>query len=124
MNKMLGLPLDRASVLRLLPFVEAERERLVKRHPNPKGECETASKALRRKLRKIGVKADLVYGEVRAEDSVCKNAWQHCWLEIGDTIIDITADQFNDEGDFLPFPEIIIDSYSNWPQYKRNVPWD
>lgn len=53
--------------------------------------CLRASKALAKALTKTGIKAKLVMGGYREPYGECGD---HCWIEIGDKIIDITATQF------------------------------
>ena len=44
----------------------------------------------------------------------------HYWVEVGTFIIDITADQFNDEMDD-PLPEVIVEPKSNLERYTTII---
>jgi hypothetical protein len=60
----------------------------------PRNSCDHASALLGRYLQEHGF--DVVYINNGCRDG---NSWKnsHAWLEIGDMIIDITADQFSDQ---------------------------
>lgn len=48
-----------------------------------------------------------------------KEKWYHEWVEFDGKIVDGSADQFNDVGNFQ-FPEIIFAPYSAYPQYRKS----
>lgn len=70
------------------------------------GACGLASYTLCRALKAFGYRAQLVYdGD---EDGA------HCWVELGDEVIDVTATQFGD------FPEVYVVHKSEYPLgYER-----
>src|SRR5687768_9377003 len=53
----------------------------------------------------------LIEGAFRCPDAKTRF---HCWVEIGETIVDVTADQF---AEFLP--RIVIGTYADYPQYVK-----
>lgn len=43
----------------------------------------------------------------------------HYWVEVDGYIVDITADQFNDEIDDEPMPEVVIGKYEALERYSK-----
>lgn len=65
-----------------------------------RGACGIASWVLWRALRRGGVDAHLVVGFYYDEFSI-----DHAWVRVGDTIVDVTATQFDDA-----LPEVVVTS--------------
>lgn len=83
------------------------RDRVIKQHPNPKGECIAASYAIAKHC-ELFIPAhsyQVCWGDVQINNDP-DNSHSHAWVEIGGLLVDVTADQFNDEG--ASFPEIVI----------------
>jgi hypothetical protein len=99
----------------------------------PTGMCLTASEELATRLRRIGYPARVVMGRLEIDfpnwehytewDPADFNSEEemneamhtplHYWVEIGDLIIDITADQFNDELDSDVLEPVMVGSYND-----------
>ena len=96
------------------------------------GLCCYASKKLRLLLRIEGIRSKLIGGTfaidspnleyIDAEYHDYKRIFfpSHYWLEINSLIIDITADQFNDELIDDEMNEIVIETYENSPRYLKS----
>jgi len=82
------------------------RNRLLEYHPHTKGECWRASLAMAIMLASQEITSVIVRGMV--------NGRIHFWNSIGETWLDITADQFNDE-QFI-FPDVMVSN-------KHNAMW-
>tara|TARA_R110000824_G_scaffold148242_3_gene317889 strand:+ start:68732 stop:69163 length:432 start_codon:yes stop_codon:yes gene_type:complete len=47
----------------------------------------------------------------------------HHWVEIGNIVVDITADQFNDELDEDEFPKVYVELKENADRYQTGIDW-
>lgn len=74
--------------------------------------CAVASFVLAEALRKNGIKCNVLYGKFHLP----KRNWgsEHCWVEVGRKIVDITATQFQD------LPKVYIVSNKSG-QYRGGV---
>lgn len=84
----------RREVERVARVVRGELERMSREEPSLyweesslRGACASGSRALVRLLRRFGVDAEFVMGTKYLEH-------RHCWVLIGDSILDVTATQF------------------------------
>lgn len=67
------------------------------------GMCGEASVYLIKKLAEIGIKAEYGSGVVKTDDDM----FSHCWVEVKNKILDVTADQFNHQQKLYCFRTII-----------------
>jgi transglutaminase-like putative cysteine protease len=73
-----------------------------------RGRCYDATTALVATLRKVGYPATHVFGVFRATPIRRTEDWyEHHFALIGNLVVDITADQFNDAL-AVPFPEVYV----------------
>jgi hypothetical protein len=80
-----------------------------------KGMCYTVCVALQGYLEMCGYKTEIIEGEIEAGE----NIYQHFWLKLGNqTIIDPTADQFN-ELEKEKMPRIFIGKQPIWYWQKE-----
>lgn len=84
----------RREIERIAKVVREELERMSRAEPylcweesSLRGACAAGSRALVRSLRRFGVDAEFVMGSKHGEH-------RHCWVVIGDAILDVTATQF------------------------------
>jgi hypothetical protein len=96
------------------------REFVVRKYGNPPhGGCLDASKFLARKLRKLGFNPKIVHGEFF--EKVRLNSWPHWWVTVNGLLVDVTADQFDDEDR----PIVIVDEHmGQWGEFWRVDPQD
>lgn len=73
------------------------------------GACATASLSLYVFLKIKGFKPTLVQGDTHSGSA-------HCWVEVGDLIIDVTATQFG-------LPEVHVTKERTWAYTKPTVKW-
>lgn len=104
--------------------------------------CLEASRKLRDELIKNGYNAHVVRGTFRvdnpdpeacsemdvndyseAEMEEAKYNPLHYWVEMGTTIIDITANQFNNELEEEKMPALVIGTYSQWDRHVYGTDW-
>lgn len=78
------------------------------------GRCADASRELARRLRAQGHDAVVVSGKFLVEGRPSP----HHWVEVGDTIVDATVDQFQIGFD-EPLPQVLVAPRAAWPQYLR-----
>jgi hypothetical protein len=76
--------------------------------------CGVASYALRRALRKEGIPAELICGEY-TDHAGQLNGDYHCWVSVGNCIIDITATQFGNPH------KIYVVAINNYHYIKKKV---
>lgn len=94
------------------------------------GLCKYCSKQIQKILTLEGIRTKLINGSFRIDkpEIIFKSSSyvsgelffpSHYWLEFKGFIIDITADQFNNELNKNYMNEIIIGRYSDFPRYKK-----
>jgi hypothetical protein len=93
--------------------------------------CLEASKALSEKLNEAGYNAKVVEGtfeidfpdqEYYDEEDEDMYIPKHFWVEVNNKLLDITADQFQDEVDGEELQEIAYGTYQDYPRYERSPP--
>jgi hypothetical protein len=78
------------------------------------GLCHHCSKMLFDFLMAEGVPCGFIEGVFHSDE----DAWRHYWIEVGDYIIDVTADQFNRYlPEETPMPPILICVKSSAPHH-------
>ena len=92
------------------------RDKVIDHHPNPFGECISASHALGILYQKAGLDVQLVEGHVM----VSNTEMYHWWVEVEDWLVDVTADQFDDDDNYFGDIVILIPSEATqWRQTKK-----
>ena len=101
--------------------------------------CHECSKELAEELKKNGFTPYLVRGELVIdnpdesfyedwdvtdfgnEDEMenAKHQVLHYWLEVDGLIVDLTADQFNNEMEGDEMPPVVVGTYDEWPRYIK-----
>jgi hypothetical protein len=80
------------------------------------GRCADASREVAKRLRAQGYDAKVVTGAFLVEGRPSP----HHWVEVGDTIVDATVDQFQIGFDDR-LPEVLVADRSQWPQYQSRT---
>lgn len=89
------------------------------------GECYEVSTFLFHYLKKLGYKPKLIKGtfltDLPYDYREKKEGGEalHYWIEIEGLILDLTAEQFNDELEDDVMPGILIGTYRDFPQYTK-----
>ncbi len=103
------MSLDKNLIISLGEEVRASLEEGHEFYSDLCGACTLASFMLHKKLSHVGIKSKFVKGVYQYYD--------HCWVEIDNIIVDITATQFDDDFDRVHFDTIENDDYQ--PEIKR-----
>ena len=80
---------------KVLQIARKVRRWVIRTHRDSSGRCGVASERIQDELLKIGIQSVRQQGDFIVPD----DKWEtqpHCWLRIKKYILDVTADQFND----------------------------
>lgn len=129
------ITMNNQQISQILKIANSTRNKLIKKYcpadtqKTLKALCLDASVALKNQLVKYHYKPSIVRGTFLVDNPECLEddsnykCILHYWIEIelNNTpyILDITAEQFNDELDHDSMPDIVFDSYSNLPRYTK-----
>jgi hypothetical protein len=120
---------------KILKIAKKVRKDIIEIYDNPKAICLEASRLLKKELEENGFKSDIIMGKFVVDEPLnCADYLEmddneednyiyeplHYWIEIEGKILDITADQFQDEiiGDELE--EITYIEYSQSDRYIKD----
>lgn len=92
------------------------RDFIVRRYGDSGGLCIDATRYIMRLLNHRGIETTCYEGKVRFTHEGVTTTGYHVWLEVDDVIVDVTADQFNDE--IQKFPPVLIGMHAEWPQFE------
>ena len=77
--------------------------------------CGVASRALSMHLTEKGIRNKLIFGYFNDKTRCSEADENHCWVVVGNNIIDVTATQFGD------FPPVYVVPRNSWRYKERNV---
>ena len=92
---------------------------IIHKYGDTDGFCLTASRYIKKLLEFKGINSTMIEGDVKlnVEPGCLFSTGFHFWLEVEGIIVDVTADQFNDEKNH--FLDIIIATYTEKPEYLK-----
>lgn len=86
---------------------------------NSRGMCLDASHELQRKLTEAGFFCELCEGKFHLEEPEEKSVVHHYWIALNGAILDVTADQFNDEMDGIQMAAIVYGNIDRYEEKRR-----
>ncbi len=115
----------------ILEIAYEVREEVMGDEPCSGGMCLDASEILVERLKELGYDANVVEGRFEidfpdpAEIDYIGEEWAHTpthyWVEIGGKILDVTADQYEDEVEGEVLPEIVFGTYEENLRYLKGL---
>ena len=120
--------------IEIIKIAERVRKELIEIYDSPKAVCLEASRMLKKELKQYG--AIIIQGRLKIDEPDMENYDLdyeediisdplHYWVEIEGEILDITADQFQDEVSYDELEKITYGTYEELTRYiKDNEDWN